>query len=56
MIKNAGLVGDCFTYVNASLAKIRAADSGGGFPPRLAVATLISQKRNLPLSAVPCGR
>ena len=53
MIKSAGLVGDCFTYVNASLAKIRAADSGGGFP---AVATLISQKRNLPLSAVPCGR
>ena len=32
MIKSAGLVGDCFTRFNASLAKIHAADSGGGFP------------------------
>ena len=47
--------GGFFKRVKAWLSRIRAADSGGGLPPRLAVATLMSQKRNLPLSSRPCG-
>ena len=49
MIKSTFLVDDCVTQFNASLAKIRGADSGGGLPPSFADAVFDIPKEKFAL-------